>query len=86
MSNPLRKTVTIYLLTNDEKQTRKITLPMSYFKFALFIASVAIVTLLAGFIDYFGLLAQSVENRKLKIENLNYMKQLILLKQIFLIN
>jgi murein DD-endopeptidase MepM/ murein hydrolase activator NlpD len=75
VSSPLRKTVTIYLLTNDEKQTRKITLPMSYFKFALFIASVAIVTLLAGFIDYFGLLAQSVENRKLKIENLNLQKK-----------
>jgi murein DD-endopeptidase MepM/ murein hydrolase activator NlpD len=75
MSHPLRKTVTIYVLTNDEKQTRKVTLPLSYFKFGLFILSVAIVTLLAGFIDYFGLLAQSVENRKLKIENVNLQKK-----------
>ncbi len=73
--SPLRKTVTIYVLTNDEKQTRKLTLPLSYFKFGLFITGVAIVTLLAGFIDYFGLLAQSVENRKLKIENVNLQKK-----------
>ena len=75
MSGNPKKTITIYLLTNDEKQTRKITLPMSYFKFGLFIISFAIVTLFAGFIDYFGLLAQSVENRKLKIENVNLQKK-----------
>lgn len=71
----MRKTVTLYFLTNDEKQTRKITLPLSYFKFGLFIFAIAVVTLLAGFIDYFGLLAQSVENRKLKIENVNLQKK-----------
>ena len=71
----MRKTVTLYVLTNDEKQTRKITLPLSYFKFGLFITTVFLVTLLAGFIDYFGLLAQSVENRKLKIENVNLQKK-----------
>ena len=72
--NP-RKTITIYFMTNDEKQTRKITLPMSYFKLGIFILSFAIVTLFAGFIDYFGLLAQSVENRKLKVENVNLQKK-----------
>lgn len=74
MSHP-RKTITIYLLTNDEKQTRKLTLPMSYFKFGLFLLVFLVFTLLAGFIDYFGLLAQSVENRKLKIENVNLQKK-----------
>lgn len=73
--NSLRKTITIYLLTNDEKQTRKVTLPMSYFKFGVFLVAFALVTLFAGFIDYFGLLAQSVENRKLKIENVNLQKK-----------
>ena len=68
MSQP-RKTITLYLLTNDEKQTRKMTVPVSYFKLGLFFIAFALVTLFAGFIDYFGLLAQSVENRKLKIEN-----------------
>lgn len=74
MGHP-RKTITLYFLTNDEKQSRKITLPISYFKFGIFIIAFFIVTLLAGFIDYFGLLAQSVENRKLKIENVNLQKK-----------
>src|SRR3990167_10915749 len=74
MNSP-RKTITLYLLSNDEKQTRKITLPASYFKFATFLIAFSIVTLFAGFIDYFGLLAQSIENKKLKIENLNLQKQ-----------
>ncbi len=74
MSQP-RKTITLYLLTNDEKQTRKMTVPVSYFKLGLFFIAFALVTLFAGFIDYFGLLAQSVENRKLKIENVNLQKK-----------
>lgn len=71
----LKKTVTLYFVTNDEKQTRKIDIPQSYFKVAVFMAAFVIISLFAGFIDYFGLLAQSIENKKLKIENLNLKKQ-----------
>lgn len=74
MSQP-KKTLTLYFVTNDEKQTRKITIPISYFKVAVFMIAFAIISLFAGFIDYFGLLAQSVENKKLKIENINLQKQ-----------
>lgn len=74
MSQP-KKTVTLYFLTNDEKQTRKITIPLSYFKIAIFMVAFVVISLFAGFIDYFGLLAQSIENKKLKIENLNLQKQ-----------
>jgi murein DD-endopeptidase MepM/ murein hydrolase activator NlpD len=74
MSQP-KKTLTLYFVTNDEKQTRKITIPISYFKIAVFAIAFAVISLFAGFIDYFGLLAQSIENKKLKIENLNLQKQ-----------
>lgn len=74
MSSP-RKTVTLYFVTNDEKGTRKLTLPVSYFKILIFLSAFIIISLFAGFIDYFGLLAQSIENKKLKIENLNLQKQ-----------
>ena len=74
MNDP-KKNISIYFVTNDEKQTRKITLPVSYLKFILFIAAFVIISLFAGFIDYFGLLAQSIENKKLKIENQNLQKQ-----------
>src|SRR3989344_7013754 len=71
----LRKTITIYLVANDESQTKKLTMPMSYFKISAFIVAVFVISLFAGLIDYFGLLAQSIENKKLKIENLNLQKQ-----------
>lgn len=74
MSEP-RKTLTIYLVSSDEKKTRRITFPIAYFKVTLFIVAVLVLGFLAGFIDYFGLLAQSLENKKLKIENLNLKKQ-----------
>ena len=70
-----RKIITIYLVANDETQTKKLTMPMSYFKISAFIVGVFVVSLFAGLIDYFGLLAQSLENKKLKIENLNLQKQ-----------
>ena len=70
-----RKIITIYLVANDESQTKKLTMPMSYFKISAFIIGIFVVSLFAGLIDYFGLLAQSLENKKLKIENLNLQKQ-----------
>lgn len=73
--NQPRKLITLYFVTNDESQTKKITLPMSYFKVSAFIIAVVVISLFAGLIDYFGLLAQSIENKKLKIENLNLQKQ-----------
>ncbi len=70
-----RKTITIYVIANDESQTKKLTMPLSYFKISAFILGVVVISLFAGLIDYFGLLAQSLENKKLKIENLNLQKQ-----------
>lgn len=73
--NSPKKSVTVYLVTNDEKQTRKVTIPYAYVKVFLFLVSFVLISLFAGFIDYFGLLAQSVENKKLKIENVSLRKQ-----------
>lgn len=75
MAGSPRKNITIYFVTNDEKQTRRVTLPLSYLKIFLFMVSFVVISLFAGFIDYFGLLAQSVENKKLKTENQNLQKQ-----------
>ena len=70
-----RKTITLYFVTSDDKGTKRIVLPVAYFKFTAFFVGVVVVAFMAGFIDYFGLLAQSLENKKLKIENLNLKKQ-----------
>lgn len=74
MSLP-KKTITIYLVTSDEGQTKKLTLPIGLFKISAFIVAVLVISLFAGLVDYFGLLAQSVENKKLKIENFNLQNQ-----------
>ena len=74
MSNK-SKTITIYLYTSDEQKTRRWVIPVAYFKVSLFVVSLVVLIFLTGFIDYFGLLAQSLENKKLKIENLNLKKQ-----------
>lgn len=71
----LRKTITVYFVTSDEKNTKRFVLPVAYFKLTAFFSAIVVLAFLAGFIDYFGLLAQSLENKKLKIENLNLKKQ-----------
>ncbi len=71
----LRKTITVYFVTTDEKNTKRIVVPVAYFKLTAFFMAVVVLAFFAGFIDYFGLLAQSLENKKLKIENLNLKKQ-----------
>jgi len=70
-----RKTITLYLVSSGESETKKITLPVAYFKVSLFFVGLLIVSLMAGFIDYFGLLAQSLENKKLKLENIELKNQ-----------
>jgi murein DD-endopeptidase MepM/ murein hydrolase activator NlpD len=70
-----RKTITLYLVSSGESETKKITFPITYFKVSLFFVGIIIVSLMAGFIDYFGLLAQSLENKKLKLENIELKNQ-----------
>jgi murein DD-endopeptidase MepM/ murein hydrolase activator NlpD len=74
MSEP-RKQITLYFVTSNASETKKITLPVAYFKFSLFFLGLFLVSLMAGFIDYFGLLAQSLENKKLKLENIELKNQ-----------
>ncbi len=74
MSEP-RKQITLYFVTSNESETKKISLPVAYFKISLFFVGLFAVLLMAGFIDYFGLLAQSLENKKLKLENIELKNQ-----------
>lgn len=74
MSEP-RKQITLYFVTGNESETKKISLPVAYFKISLFFLGFFAVLLMAGFIDYFGLLAQSLENKKLKLENIELKNQ-----------
>ena len=74
MSEP-RKQITLYFVSSNESETKKLSLPVAYFKISLFFVGLFVVLLMAGFIDYFGLLAQSLENKKLKLENIELKNQ-----------
>lgn len=70
-----KKKVTFFIVSNQTGKTRKIVLSTTRLKVLLFVSSVFVLILTAGFIDYFGLLLQSMENKKLRTENAALIKQ-----------
>lgn len=69
------KKVTFFIVSNQTGKTRKLVLSASWLKAASFITAVVLVIFAAGLVDYFGLLLQAMENKRLKIENAQLTKQ-----------
>ncbi|MCB0368018.1 MAG: M23 family metallopeptidase [Bdellovibrionales bacterium] len=70
-----RKSYTFFVVSNQEGQTKKIVISAAKVKVVAFILSIVILVLTTGLIDYFGLLVQALENKKLKSENAQLLKQ-----------
>ena len=70
-----RKKVTLFVVSNQTGKTRKIVLSAAWLKAISFIAAVVIIIFAAGLVDYFGLLLQVMENKRLKAENAQLIKQ-----------
>lgn len=70
-----KKSFTFFVISNTDGQTSKFVLSGTRLKVAALISSVVVLILLTGVIDYFGLLVQAIENRKLKTENAQLLKQ-----------
>lgn len=70
-----RKKVTLFIVTNQSGKTRKIILSASWLKAIAFISAVVLLIFAAGLVDYFGLLLQAMENKRLKAENAQLIKQ-----------
>ncbi|OYZ23377.1 MAG: cell wall-binding protein associated metalloendopeptidase [Bdellovibrio sp. 28-41-41] len=70
-----KKSFTFFVISNTDGQTNKFVLSGTRLKMVALIASVVLLILLTGMIDYFGLLVQAIENRKLKAENAQLLKQ-----------
>lgn len=70
-----KKKITLFIVTNDAGQTRKIVIPTAWAKSISLLSGVLILAMTAAFVDYLGLLAQTAENKRLTAENAQLTKQ-----------
>ncbi|MGE5086184.1 MAG: M23 family metallopeptidase [Bacillota bacterium] len=70
-----KKKVTLFIVSNQTGKTRKLVLSAAWLKALSFISAVVIIIFAAGMVDYFGLLLQAMENKRLKAENAQLVKQ-----------
>lgn len=69
------KQITFFIVGDESKATKKIVLPTNWIKFGVFFGVITTIVLLAFSLDYFGLLLESREAKKLKLENIQLKKQ-----------
>lgn len=70
-----KENVTLLLVNNESGTTKKFVLSLVSLKVILFSSAVVILILVAGFIDYMGLMLQAMENKRLENENMMLKKQ-----------
>ncbi len=70
-----KKKVTLFVVSNQTGKTRKVVLSAAWLKALSFISAIVIIIFAAGLVDYFGLLVQVMENKRLKAENAQLTKQ-----------
>ncbi len=67
--------VTLFLVSSSSGRTLRLHISQAWIKTLVFIAVVLTVALSAGMVDYFGLILQSFENKRLRQENAQLVKQ-----------
>lgn len=75
IDKPSEKKVTFFVVTNDVGLPRKIVIPASWIKSITLLGGILALALIAAFVDYMGLLAQTAENKRLLAENAQLTKQ-----------
>lgn len=70
-----RKQVTFFIVSNGSGRTRKIVLSAAWLRFGGLAGALVALAFAAGLVDYFGLLVQSMENKRLRTENAQMVKQ-----------
>lgn len=70
-----QKRVTFFIVSHQTGETKKIIVPTIWLKATLFLLSVVALVFVAGLMDYFGLMIQTIENKKLRTENAQMLKQ-----------
>lgn len=69
------KKITLFVVSNETGRTHKLVLSKAWLKAGGFIGALLVVIFAAGLLDYFGLLLQAVENKRLRAENEQLIKQ-----------
>lgn len=70
-----KKKVTFFIVTNNSGETKKLVLPAAGLKAAILVAGILVLSITAILVDYVGLLAQTIENKRLLAENAVLAKQ-----------
>ncbi|MBX2988449.1 MAG: M23 family metallopeptidase [Bdellovibrionaceae bacterium] len=70
-----REQITLFVVGNQSGSSRKIVIPAAWVKLGGFVLGVLLLAFAAGMVDYFGLLVQSMENKRLRAENAQLTKQ-----------
>lgn len=71
----MQKNYTFIVVSDHKGTTKKIVLPATWIKAGVFAIAILLIVGAAGFVDYTGLLFQSVENKRLKSENSQLKRQ-----------
>lgn len=69
------KQITFFVIGDETKATKKLVFSTKWLKVGLFSGVILTILLMAFILDYFGLLLESQEMKKLKLENLQLKKQ-----------
>ncbi len=70
-----KKTFTFLIMSNRRGTNRSFTVSSSWLKSLIFLGIIILVVVGGAIVDYFGLLVQSSENKRLRAENLSLKKQ-----------
>lgn len=70
-----RRQITLFIVSGSTGETRKVVLAVAWLKAGIFLLAVLALAFVAGLLDYFGLLVQTMENKKLRAENAQLVKQ-----------
>jgi murein DD-endopeptidase MepM/ murein hydrolase activator NlpD len=71
----VKRNLTFFIVADDAGQTKKLVIPVSWIKGGTLFAGILSLALIAATVDYFGLLAQTIENKRLVSENAQLTKQ-----------
>lgn len=64
-----RKNITLYFVNHESGASRKLIISMTTLKLSLLAVGLVVLIFVAGLVDYFGLVLEALENKKLESEN-----------------